>query len=468
MLSYGDYLLNEKKQPSYALHLYLAMDPIDLDRSLKATRESNDWQLFFTLYDSHITSKETDHDDVNNENKNNVVKSNHAITKRSEIAKQIATELANTVNEINKKDIYEDCARILLDYGNMDSHIMEAIDYYILAESWKEAKRICCNKLQRYDDVLQNRIHSSVMAYVTNTMNDIDERMEIFQVTYQRYKEVLKIRHDANILNNPNHHDDDYDHPTFDNNDDTGSLFSSASTNASNASIRSSSSTGSVGSLSSVISIKSNTSFSITGTEMSMRHKSKYNAIGKQHQPKKERTRKTRNERKQAKSKAKKIQPGSQEELDGLIQKLSSTSCRILSNDTDRIYETILYLMNDHHSMKYANELYQKYVWFSKSIRETINGNNEKINDPNTILLASTSNGDGNRIEYSNNSSIGMNNMETRNIDLVADPVKRYDNNHIVTICYDDPNYYCPPLCDTINEIMAFFPSRIFFEENSE
>jgi hypothetical protein len=110
-------------------------------------------------------------------------------------------------------------------------------------------------------------------------------------------------------------------------NDETGSSFSLAS-NASNTSIRSNmsgSSVGSLASVSSVISAGAASSFSLVNNQDGVKHKSKFNNIGRKKKKKKGNSRRERIGTK----------PGSEEELQNLVWTFKS-------NVIDSAYASII------------------------------------------------------------------------------------------------------------------------------
>jgi elongator complex protein 1 len=322
MVSLGDYLL-ETKEASAALSVYLAAEPRDKDRCLRAARESRDWAILFSL------SEEI------------------SVEKQHFVAREIADELAaSAAGTFHRRETLMDASRVLLDYG---ADVAGAVNMLIRAEAWTEAQRIGC--LHSRGDLLQKVVDAAV-SFAQSAIMDLDERGEAFLKASHRYIEVLKIRKEA-IASGEGGAGELIEH------DDVGSLFS-ASSNASNLSMRSTASTGSVSSsISSVISVKSASSFSVTGGNESSRHKSKFNQLGQKRKKKK---------KKKSKGKSSKIRPGSEEELQGLVQTLK-VSC------TDETYcknlgETITFLVRNGQQIV-ARELFDAYIALSTLIRKT-------------------------------------------------------------------------------------------------
>ena len=186
------------------------------------------------------------------------------------------------------------------------------------------------------------------------------ERSLSFETANKRYAEVIVIRRDAireaeeagvDVLN---HHDD------------SASMFSMQST-ASNTSLRSSASgtsvgsvgsVGSVASVSTVISVGATSTFSFTGQVDSMKHKSKFNKIG--------RDKKKRGPKK--KKGSGKMKPGSEEELKELVTTLTH-ACPD-DHFVDVISETITFLLQcGKQSM--ATLLYESYIELQSVVEQS-------------------------------------------------------------------------------------------------
>lgn len=318
MLSLGDQLM-ASKQAETALCVFLAADPVDEERCVRAATEAMDWAILFSL-----PSTKND------------------LQKQQRLAREIADDLAaSSEGSFNRRDILGSASRVLLDYGG---DVAGAVEILILAESWSEGKRI--GYLHSRDD-LSRKVIDEAVSYAYTAISDFDERIDAFLQASKRYDEVLQIRKEA-ILAGGGSTGNDLQH------EDNGSLFSAA-TNASNLSIKSSASTGSVGSLSSVISIKSTSSFTLSGGDDTYRHKSKFNQLGRQKHKKKK------------KGKGSRIRPGSEEELQGLV-------CTLKSNCIDEGYsqtvgETIAFLVQNC-QLSVARALFDKHVSMCKKVSD--------------------------------------------------------------------------------------------------
>jgi hypothetical protein len=110
--------------------------------------------------------------------------------------------------------------------------------------------------------------------------------------------------------------------------------------------------------LSSVISAKSTSSFSLSGAEENYRHKSKYNQLGARQKKKKKTKKKGRT----------KVQPGSQEELLGLVQTILA-SC-IDDKYLGTIGETIEFLSRNG-NLVLARRVYGSYVSFCELVSKS-------------------------------------------------------------------------------------------------
>jgi len=173
------------------------------------------------------------------------------------------------------------------------------------------------------------------MAYAQNSIQDLEDRSASFSTAMERYLKVLVIRKQAVAAGEDVGAGGGLDGTAMDN-DDTGSLFSAASTTASHATLKSTASTSSRSSavsMSSVISVKTNTTFSLSGADNSARHRSKWNERGpnqaqsKKHGDDDNNNNNNRNQKKKKKKKNKgrtKVIPGSQQELLGLVETLQS------------------------------------------------------------------------------------------------------------------------------------------------
>jgi elongator complex protein 1 len=318
--SLGDHLLVEKKS-SLALSVFLAADPIDEGRCLKAAKESRNWPILFALPSVR-----------------------HDAQKTLLLAKEVTEDLV-AYNEANPTVgiSLENAARVLLDYGN---DVSGAVHLLIKAESWSEGRRIAV--LHNRDDLVSKVIDAAI-SFGHMLIADFDERVESFREASLRYAEVLKIRKEAILVEGAE------SGAVFDTGDDA-SLFSVAS-NVSNVSMRSNASVGSTTSLSSVISVKAASSFSLTGGDDSNRHKSKYNVLGRPKAKKKKKP-KGRN----------KILPGSEAELLGLVQTLKGNI--IDSNLLRKVGATIVFLVQND-NVQVARELYDSYESLVKVVHDS-------------------------------------------------------------------------------------------------
>jgi elongator complex protein 1 len=318
--SLGDRLMVEKKS-GIALSVFLAADPMDEGRCLKAAKESRNWPMMFSLPSIRYDSQ-----------------------KKLQLAKEIADDLV-AFQEANPTagNLLEDAARVLLDYGN---DVSGAVRLLIKAESWSEGRRIAV--LHNRDDLVAKVIDAAI-SFGHMLIADFEERVETFREASLRYTEVLQIRKEAMRAEGAE------SGTLFDTGDDA-SLFSVAS-NASNVSMRSSASVGSTTSLSSVISVKAASSFSLTGGDDSNRHKSKYNALGGPKTKKKKKP-KGRN----------KILPGSEAELLGLVQTLKGNI--VDSSLLSKVGATIVFLVQND-NFQVARELRDSYESLVKEVHDS-------------------------------------------------------------------------------------------------
>jgi elongator complex protein 1 len=320
LVSLGDYLV-EQNQPSAALSVYMTSDPLDKERAKSAARRCYDWRTFFACLADEAEGEGT--------------------TRVELEAREIADELvADAQGNPARRQILADAARILSDYGK---DIPKSIDCLLKGELWSEGQRLA--KLSGRDDLVAKCV-AMALEYAKQAISDFDERKEEFCAANLRYAIVLKIRKEA-VANG------EIEQMLQNDNDDTGSLFSSAS-NASNLSLASNTSAGSTGSLSSVISAKPSTTFTLSG-EDAHKHKSKYNVRGgKQKKVKKKKTGKTS-----------KIRPGSERELHDLVLTLRS-SC-VDAAYRDIVAETILFLSRQGKTI-IARSLYDGLVSLTQSV----------------------------------------------------------------------------------------------------
>jgi elongator complex protein 1 len=330
LLSLGDFLLREKNDPTAALSVYLSCSPnVDYERAIHAARQCHDWKTFFSLTASRVEG------------------ASPSDTAGSLIAREVADELVTaSSSKANRRQLLSDAARVLLDYGS-EHDVAMAVDILLKGESWMEARR----NAQRHgrDDLVRKCIEAAVQ-YANATLSDLVERSESFVSTLELYSASLRLRKESSKGNDFGN--DDYP----DAGDDSGSLFSLAS-NASDMSKASGISTGSSYSVtSSVISVKTTTTFTVTGNEERNRHKSKFNSAGdRKSKPRKKRGRKGRS----------KALPGSDQELQGLLQALRSTC--VDASYRDVIADTLTFLLRNGR-MSLAIELFVGYNDFAESM----------------------------------------------------------------------------------------------------
>lgn len=332
MLSLGETLLKENKSEA-ALTVFLATEPVEIDRAKAAARSSRNWRTYFSLC---MSQKEC----------SNV---GEPCSESKEVLKTAAHELANEIavsseNLLNGQGGLADAARILLDYGE---DVPGAVDMLIRGKLWQEGCRI--SALYGRNELCQLCVEASI-SFAETMVVDLEERRATFLDMINRYEEVVEIR--KKVIRAGNIGLDE----AQDDNEHSGSVFS-AGTNASNMSLQSSLSADS---LSSVISIKSVSSFSISGAEDATRHKSKFNEIG------------TKNMKRKKKTKGKKrILPGSAEELTSIVNTLRS--CCVDSESGRVVSETIEFLAWTSGAMDSAKDLYKSYLALTNSIQTAQN-----------------------------------------------------------------------------------------------
>lgn len=320
VLLFGESLLQQGKA-NLSLAVFLSAKPPCYDGAQRAARACGDYKTFFSCFEADEMKTKDEF---------------------FEVAYDVAHEIAEGRGGLlSKRDGYAAGARILVDYlENVD----EAVDLLIKGQMWFEGRRVA---RKSGDCDVEKHIIDSALSYAKQTILDFEEKAENFIEANKRYAEVIIIRRKAKAEETPVDEDQT---------DETGSLFSLAS-NASNSSVRSnmsSSSVGSVTSVSSVITAGAASTFSLINNEESIRHKSKFNNIGRKKKAKK----KTRRERLGTK-------PGSEEELMSLITKLKSN---IIDRDLSLIIsETIRFLYQVGHISK-ANDLYHGYESFRKLV----------------------------------------------------------------------------------------------------
>lgn len=323
LISLGKHLL-AKRSADTALAVFLSADPPDYEGAKLAARGSGNWRYYFSVGMASEESIQSIED------------SNRSAA--YDIADEIAAGKDGTMDN---RACLAQAARILLDYTE---DIVGAIDMLLRAEMWSEARRISC--LHSRHDLVKKCIGAAV-SFAQSSLDDFEMRKEEFRTANERYIEVLKIRKAA-IRESDLPPGDAFDTHI----DDNGSLFSMAS-NASNTSVRSNmsgSSVGSVTSVSSVISVSAQSTFSITSEHDHYRHKSKFNKIGQEKKKKKKKKKSTGR---------KKMQPGSEEELNSLVGTLKQ-SC-VNASFASVISDTVAYLI-EVGKLALAKELYDGYT----------------------------------------------------------------------------------------------------------
>lgn len=325
LVSLGDHLL-KKRDASAALSVFMSSKPVDFERAKNAARICQDWRTYFQL----LAQQQPDTNE-----------SEASLSLQLQMAVEISEELsAVSDGRTNRRDLLADAATVSYQYGN-DAN--RAVDFLIQGELWNEGQRIA--RLNKSDSLIRRCIDAAV-SYAKGTIIELDERGTSFCGGLTRYSEVLQIRRKA-----LSEVEADEGSPEM---DDTGSLFSAAS-NASNLSTASYTSSSSIGSMSSVISVKSTSSFSIVGTDVT-RHKSKYNERGGKRRDRGKKVHKGRS----------KARPGSEEELDGIVQTLRSLCVDDMHRDV--IEETITFLSREG-EVETARQLYDEYLSVSTKVR---------------------------------------------------------------------------------------------------
>jgi elongator complex protein 1 len=332
LLSLGDSLLR-KKQPRQALNVFLAVTPVNLDQVKRAARACFDWRTYFSC------SIASDGKAMDANERLRLV-----LTAR-EFAEEILNGAGSTEKERRRSSV--DAARVLMDYGDDFSG---ACDLLNRAEMWSESYRLA--RLHGREDLAQRCVDAAI-SYSHATIADLEERAESFVKANTRFTEVLQKRNEAIAAG-------DYEEEMLTEHDDSGSIFSSAS-NLSSASLRSvgsSNSASSLGSVSTVVSVRSSaSSFKLSGSEGSMRHKSKYNKISKE----------VKSKKKKNKGRSR-VQPGSRQELIGLAESLKNACvdleyCQVVA-------DTVRFLHQVQRS-EMARALFDSYVALQKTVEES-------------------------------------------------------------------------------------------------
>ena len=323
MVSLGEHLFSERKSEE-ALTVFLAANPRCLDGGKRAARNCGDWRTYFACFAEGGEEIDSEH--------------------ISAMAESISTKFGSMREQ---QENYASAASILLDYAE---DVGDAIDMLISGHLWSEGRRIA--HLHKRPD-LAKKVVDGAVSYTRTCVEDLAERASTFGKTNERYGEVIVIRRDA--IREAEEAGIDLYH------DDSASMFSMQST-ASNTSLRSMMSAGSnasrasvgsvgtVASVSTVISVGAKSTFSFTGEVDSMKHKSKFNKIG--------RNKKKNKKPKKKGSAAKRSKPGSEEELKELLATLKHTCPD--EHHVNVISETVTFLLqSDKQSM--ATLLFQSY-----------------------------------------------------------------------------------------------------------
>lgn len=306
MISLGERLLKERK-PTEALTIFLASNPKYLDGGKRASRACDDWRTYFACCAEDGEAIGSDHATV--------------------IAESISSKVGNMQEQ---RENYACAATILLDYAE---DVSDAVDMLVSAHMWTEGRRV--SYLHKRVDLVKKVVDASV-SYARTCVQDLMERASTFETNNKRYEEVILIRREA-IRDAGGQEGDDVQH------DDSASMFSvqSASSNTSLRSSYSRTSMGSVGSVgsvtsvSTVISVGATSTFSFTGDVDNMKHKSKFNKIG--------RDKKKKKPQKKLGAAARRTKPGSEEELKEVIAALEHTCPD--GHYVDVISETITFLL---------------------------------------------------------------------------------------------------------------------------
>jgi len=282
MVSLGERLLAERNSEE-ALTICLLANPKCLDGGKRAARACGDWKTFFACCaeDNETLSA----DQVTN------------------LAEMISSKFGSNMKD--QSDAFEAAARVLQDYCQ---DVGYAVDMLISGHLWSEGRRVA--HLHSRPDLVKKCVDASV-TYAQTCIDDLLDRASTFEKTIARYAEVIELRRNAIK---------EAEEAGAEIHDDSASMFSMASTVSntslsSSASGRSMGSVGSVGtvaSVSTVISVGATSTFSFTGDVDTMKHKSKFNKIGRD---KKNKQKKQRNSRRR--------KPGGEEELAELVTTLT-------------------------------------------------------------------------------------------------------------------------------------------------
>ncbi|KAL3822896.1 hypothetical protein ACHAXA_010679 [Cyclostephanos tholiformis] len=331
MVSLGERLLLDKK-PKDALTIFLTANPSYLDGGKRASLACNNWRTFFACCAENEESVGIDQ------------------------AKAIVEALSSTVG--NLRDRRENCASaatILLEYAK---DVSCAIDMFISAHLWSEGRRVAY--LHKRLDLVKKVVDGSY-TYARTCIEDFAERASTFVKANARYYEVIVIRREAIRVS------EEVNDIHLDDSESVFSMQSTASITslrsiASGTSIGSVGSVGTAASVSTVISVGAVSSFSFTGEVDAMKHKSKFNRLGRDSKKKKRPKKKG--------PAARRIKPGSEEELNELVATLNH-ACPD-ADYIDIICETITFLLESKkHAM--AKLLFESYKELESAISRSQN-----------------------------------------------------------------------------------------------
>ena len=332
MVSLGERLLIEKK-PREALIMFLAAKPRYLDGGKRASLACDDWRTYFACC--------AENEEV--------------------IGCDQATEIADTLSSKMgsmryQQENYASAATILLEYAD---DVSSAIDLLIKGHMWSEGRRVAY--LHKRPDLFKSVVDGSY-SYARSCIEDLEERASKFVTANERYFEVIVIRREAIRLSEEmgDVHLDDSESMFS---TQTTSSINSLRSSASGSSMGSVGSIGTVASVSTVISVGATSTFNFTGDMDAMKHKSKFNRLGRDHIKKKRPKKKSVAERRRMKL-------GSEEELAQLVETLIH-ACPD-EHYIDVICGTITFLLESgKHSM--AKMLFETYEHMKSEISQSQN-----------------------------------------------------------------------------------------------
>ena len=335
LLDLGEHLLASGEAEN-ALTIFLTVSqPEPRVQIMKASRKCKDWRTLFSYF---VPSEPV-------EGLEGTMSPSDLLIIREVVQEMVASVTSASLT--TKRTTLADAARIMLDYCDDSA---EAVDLLIQGQLWSEARRVAAMK---EDTSLVEKCEEAAAAFAHVSMDDLAERASSFVETMKRYGEVLILRKEAYARG------EDLP-PGDDEPDETGSLFSAASqaSHLTGMSQTSSSSTSTSASYSTVISVTSNaSSFSLVGTDQSLRHKSKYNQVGQ----------KGRKKKKKGKKKSSRILPGSEKEFEKVVENLG-----VLCLDSDisaSVSDCAIFLVRCN-QFAVGSALYEAYVAAVQKIRE--------------------------------------------------------------------------------------------------